>query len=170
MSDIAVKASAPIALKAQLTEDWLAVAIGLLVFGLALLSAAGIDVLGWAVTTSVYTDLSQALNPIAKNYAWLGGGGALIATYLALVAILSVGVLILGGDVKKFAVAFTGVFALAYGSWIVGSYARIAAVTPAEYQKFSIDWSLRLTNEGGFIVALLVGILIANFFRAWPSG
>src|SRR5262249_23412531 len=37
------------------------------------------------------------------------------------------------------------------------------AVTPADLQKFGIDWSLRLTNEGGFIVALLVGIIIANF-------
>ena len=38
-----------------------------------------------------------------------------------------------------------------------------SAVTPADLQKFGIDWSLRLTNEGGFIVALLVGIVIANF-------
>lgn len=164
MSDIAVKVSEPVALKARLTEDWLAVAIGLLVFGLALLSAFGADVLGWAVSTSVYTDLSQALNPITKSYAWLGGGGALVATYVALLVVLSAGVVILGGDVKKFAVAFTAVFVLAYGSWIAGSYAHIAAVTPAEYQKFSINWSLRLTNEGGFIVALLVGIVIANFF------
>ena len=35
MSDIAVKVSEPVALKAQLNEDWLAVAIGLLVFALA---------------------------------------------------------------------------------------------------------------------------------------
>ncbi|RTL52225.1 MAG: putative sulfate exporter family transporter [Bradyrhizobiaceae bacterium] len=147
-----------------MTEDWLAVAIGLLVFGLALLSATGIDVLGWAVSTSVYNDLSLALNPITKSYAWLGGGGALVATYLSLLVVLSIGVAVLGGNVKKFALAFTAVFALAYGSWIGGSYARIAAVTPAEYQKFGIDWSLRLTNEGGFIIALLVGIVIANFF------
>jgi uncharacterized membrane protein YadS len=164
MSDIAVKVSEPIALKARLTEDWLAVAIGLLVFGLALLSVSGTDVLGWAVNTSVYNNLSQALNPVAKAYASLGGGGALIATYAALLVVLSLGVVVLGGDVKKFVPAFTAVFLLAYGSWIAGSYAHIAAVTPADYQKFGIDWSLRLTNEGGFIVALLVGIIIANFF------
>ena len=35
MSDVAVKVSEPITLKARLNEDWLAVAIGLLVFGLA---------------------------------------------------------------------------------------------------------------------------------------
>jgi uncharacterized membrane protein YadS len=164
MSDLAVKASEPVALKTSLTEDWLAVAIGLLVFVLALVSVAGTDLLGWAVTTSVYTDVAQALNPFAKAYAWLGGAGALLATYAALTIILSAGVAALGADVRKFAVAFTAVFAIAYASWIVGSYAYIAAVTPAEQQKFGLTWSLKLTNEGGFVVALLVGLAIANFF------
>jgi uncharacterized membrane protein YadS len=36
-------------------------------------------------------------------------------------------------------------------------------------QKFGIDWSLRLTSEGGFIVALLVGLIIANFFPRFAS-
>jgi uncharacterized membrane protein YadS len=164
MSDIAVERSEPIALKARLNEDWLAVVIGLLVFAASLFSIAGSDLLGWAVTISVYTDVANALNPIAKAYGWLGGGGALVATYAALLVVLSAGVSTLGADVKKFAVAFTAVFAFAYGAWILGSYAYIAAVTPAEQQKFGIGWSLKLTNEGGFVVALLVGLIIANFF------
>jgi hypothetical protein len=36
-------------------------------------------------------------------------------------------------------------------------------VTPADFQKFGINWSLRLTNEGGYIVALIAGLMIANF-------
>ena len=164
MSDIAVKVSQPIALRARLNEDWLAVVIGLLVFAASLFSIAGNDLLGWAVTTSVYADVANALSPIAKAYGWLGGGGALVATYAALLIVLSAGVSTLGADVKKFAVAFTAVFAVAYGSWIFGSYAYIAAVTPAEQQKFGIAWSLKLTNEGGFVVALLAGLVIANFF------
>ncbi|MBR1223006.1 putative sulfate exporter family transporter [Bradyrhizobium sp. U87765 SZCCT0131] len=147
-----------------MSEDWLAVVLGGLVFVLALASIGGTDLLGWAVTTSVYTSLSQALAPAAKAYAGIGGAGALLATYVALVVVLSGAVAALGADVRKFAVAFTVVFAIAYASWIVGSYAYIAAVTPAEQQKFGIAWSLRLTNEGGFIVALLAGIVIANFF------
>src|SRR6201994_4377473 len=170
MSDIAIKASEPLTLRAQLTEDWLAVVIGLLVFGAALVSISGTDILGWAVNTSVYVDLTKALNPFAKAYAWLGGGGSLIATYLSILVVLSVGVATLGADVKKFALAFTAVFAIAYGSWIIGSYAHIAAVTPAEQQKFGITWSLKLTNEGGYIVALVAGLIIANFlprFAEW---
>jgi hypothetical protein len=67
MSDIAVKVSEPIALKARLNEDWLALVIGLLVFALALFSIGGTDLLGWAVNTSVYTDVANALAPIAKT-------------------------------------------------------------------------------------------------------
>ena len=163
MTDVAVKAAERVSLKG-LNEDWLAVIIGLLVFALALVSVSGTDVLGWAVVTSVYTDLSKALGPVSKAYVALGGGGALLATYLALLVVLSAGVAALGDNVKRFAVAFTVLFALAYASWIAGSYAFIAAVTPAEQQKFGISWSLKLTNEGGFVVALLLGLVIANFF------
>src|SRR5882762_10081652 len=67
-----------------ISEDWLSVWIGLLVFVLALGVLGGTDMLGWVVTTSVWTDLSKALNPVSKAYSGLGGVGALIATYVAL--------------------------------------------------------------------------------------
>ncbi len=108
MSDLAVKVSEPIALKARLNEDWLAVVIGLLVFGSALISITGTDLLGWAVSTSIYTDVARALSPFAKAYAWLGGGGALLATYAALLVVLSAGVVTLGADVRKFAARIHG--------------------------------------------------------------
>jgi uncharacterized membrane protein YadS len=145
-------------------EDWLSVAIGLLIFALAIAGLSGTDFLGWVVTTSVWKDPATALGPISKVYANLGGIGALISTYLALLIVLSIAAAALKLDVKRFALAFTVVFAIAYASWIVGSYAYLAVVTPADLQKFGIGWSLKLTNEGGFIVALLAGIIIANFF------
>jgi uncharacterized membrane protein YadS len=93
----------------------------------------------------------------------------LVATYASLLVVLSAGVAAIGGDVRKFAVAFTVVFAIAYASWIVGSYAYVAAVTTAEQQKFGISWSLKLTNEGGFVVALAAGLVIANFFQRFAD-
>src|SRR5438876_4667250 len=147
-----------------ISEDWLSVVIGLLIFVLALAVLANVDLIGWVVTTSVWTNLGQALGTASKAYAPLGGAGALIATYVALLVVLSAAALALKAEVKKFALAFTAVFWIAYASWVVGSYANFAAVTPAELQKFDISWSLRLTNEGGFIFALLAGLIIANVF------
>ena len=77
------------------------------------------------------------------------------------------GIAALGANVGRFALDFTVVFAIAYGSWIIGSYAYIAAVTPSEQQKFGIGWSLKLTNEGGFVVALLAGLVLLVFLRSW---
>jgi uncharacterized membrane protein YadS len=154
----------------RLTEDWLAVWIGLGIFALALVGLGGIDLLGWVVTASVWIDPAQALGTFSKTYSALGGAGALVITYLALLAVLSFGARALDLDVGRFAVAFTVVFALAYGSWIVGSYAHVAAVTPADLQKFGIGWSLKLTNEGGYVIALVTGLIIANAFprlAAW---
>ena len=104
------------AVPARISEDWLAVVIGLGLFGLALLAYAGVDALGWVATTSVWTDPGAALAPASKAYAALGGAGALLLTYLALLLVLSVGALALGEDVKRFALAFTAVFAIAYAS------------------------------------------------------
>ena len=147
-----------------ITEDWLSVWIGLAIFALALAGLGGVDLLGWAVSTSVWIDPGQALSTVSKTYAQLGGAGALAVTYLALLAVLSVGAAALNLDLKRFAIGFTVVFAFAYASWIIGSYAYVAAVTPADQQKFGIGWSLKLTNEGGYVVALLTGLIIANFF------
>ena len=147
-----------------ISEDWLAVWVGLFIFGLAIAGLYGRDLLGWAVTTSVWTDVDKALGTASKGYAGLGGPAALGLTYAALLAILTLAAIALRVSVWRFILGFTFVFALAYASWIAGSYAHIAAVTPADQQKFGIDWSLKLTNEAGFIVALLVGLVIANFF------
>jgi uncharacterized membrane protein YadS len=151
-------------------EDWLAVVIGLLLFVLSLGVIGGADILGWVVTTSVWTDVSKALAPVSKGYARFGGVGALVATYAALLAIMTAGAAALRLEVKRFALAFTVVFALSYLCWIVGSQANLAVTTPADLDKFGIGWSLRLTNEGGYIVALLAGLFIGNFvpgLAAW---
>src|ERR1700722_12090585 len=160
-----VQAAAP----ARLSEDLVAVGLGLGVFVLALLSLAGADALGWLVTTSVWTHPPAAPAPAPKTYASLGGAGALLVPYLVLTAVLSAGAYLLGDDVRRFALAFTAVFVLAYGSWFVGSWAYLAAVTPADQAKFGVSWSLKLTNEGGYIVALLAGLVIANAFPTFAE-
>ena len=146
-----------------MSEDWLSVWIGLLVFLLALGVLVGADILGWVVTTSVWNNISKALAPVSKAYAGIGGIGALIATYVTLLVVLTVGAATLNADLKGFALSFSVVFWISYLCWIVGSYANFAVTTPADMQKFGIGWSLKLTNEGGFIVALIAGLVIGNF-------
>jgi uncharacterized membrane protein YadS len=147
-----------------LTEDWLSLIIGLVVFALSLGLVAGVDVLGWIVTTSVWNDSSKALAPVSKAFAGMGGVGALIATYFALLVLMTAGAAALRADIGRFVVAFSAVFWLSYACWIIGSYANLAVNTPADMQKFGITWSLRLTAEGGFVVALIAGLIIGNFF------
>src|SRR5205823_1588899 len=151
------------------TEDWLAVVIGLLVFVLSLGVLGGADILGWVVTTSVWTDLSKALAPVSKAYAGIGGVGALLITYLALLVVMTLGAAALRTDVKRFALGFTAVFWLSYACWIIGSWANFAVNTPADMQKFGISWSLKLTSEGGFIVALLGGLFVGNFLPGFAD-
>ena len=156
--------SAESAAPVRLNEDWLAVLIGLGIFAIGLLAMVGLDALGWVATTSVWSDPTIALAPVSKAYASLGGGVSLLLTYLVLLIVLSAGAAALGEDVRRFALAFTLVFVIAYASWFIGGWARLAAVTPAEQAKFGLSWSLKLTSEGGFIVALIAGLVIANFF------
>jgi uncharacterized membrane protein YadS len=138
-------------------------------FALALFSLFGADALGWVATTAVWADPSAALAPASKAYASLGGVGALIVTYVVLTAVLSAAAYTLGDDVKRFAIRFTVAFVIAYGAWFVGSWAHFAAVTPADQAKFGVSWSLKLTSEGGFIIALLAGLVIANGFPAFAE-
>src|SRR5205809_1511303 len=82
---------------------------------------------------------------------------------------MTAGAAALKADLRRFALGFTAVFWISYLSWIAGSYANLAATTPADMQRFGISWSLRLTNEGGFILALIAGLIIGNFFPGFAA-
>lgn len=146
----------------RLTEDWLSVYIGLFLFVLSLALLFGADLLGWAVKTVVWTDITAALKPVSGAYQGLPGLGSLLVTYVFLTVVMAIGAAALGANVRRFVKGFTAVFVISYICWIIGSYAYIAA-TPNELSQFGIGWSMNLTAEAGFIVALIVGLLIGNF-------
>ena len=145
------------------SEDWLSVWIGLLIFVLSLGVFVGADILGWGITTAVWTDLGKALAPVSKAYAGLGGIGSLVATYLFLLVIMTIGAAALKADIGKFVTGFTFVFWASYVCWIVGSWAYLAA-TADKLKAFGISWSLNLTAEAGFLVALIAGLVVGNLF------
>jgi uncharacterized membrane protein YadS len=159
---VSAKRSRTASVRPGFNEDWLAVCIGLFTFSCSLALLLGADLLGWAVTTSVWTSPGKALATVSKGYATLPGLWALVATYAFLLVVLTVGAKLLHANVARFAQGFSIIFFLSYLCWFLGSWAFIAA-TPDKRQALKIDWSLNLTNESGFIIALLVGLIIGNF-------
>jgi uncharacterized membrane protein YadS len=190
-----------------ISEDWMALWLGLFIFILSLGTFGGMDILGWGINTSVWTDPAKAMSPISKTYqglkgeitkidgqkltirkadgkedtivvkepaaalkvgdkyekTGLSGFASLLLTYLVMMAIMSTGAKLIGADVKKFAIGFTAIFWISYACWFAGNYAYIAA-TKDKLAAFKIPWSLSLTGESGFIIALLAGLVMGNFF------
>jgi len=152
-----------------ISEDWLSLWLGLFVFIISLGVMINIDLLGWGVKPNMWTNLSTAVSPISKNYAFMSGWLSVVLTYVAFMLVLGVGVKALNGDLKKFLYGFTLIFWMTYACVIIGHQANIAANSPSAMEKFGISWSLRLTGESGLIVALLAGLCIGNFFPAFAE-
>jgi uncharacterized membrane protein YadS len=158
------------------TEDWWAVWIGLFVFALSFAALAGVDLLGWGIDTRVWSNIAQATAPIAtadayaskdlppdffSPYKSLPGLVSLALTYAFLLAVLSIAARSMKFNLARFAASFTVIFWISYLCWLVGNYVYIAA-TPNRRPP-GVGWSLGLTGEAGFIVALLAGLFIGNF-------
>ncbi len=149
--------------KKGISEDWLSLCLGLFIFLLGLGVFVGLEFLGWSIKTSVWTDITKALAPVSKTFKGMSGITSLICTYLFLLVVMGFGAKALGARVGKFILGFTVVFWLAYVCWVAGHYAYIAA-TPDKLKNFGITWSLNLTGEAGYIIALMAGLIIGNFF------
>lgn len=143
-------------------EDWLALAIGLLIFVAASAGIAGFETFGWAIKTNIWLDPGKILSPVSARLAGLPGLAALLMTYLFLALLMGSGAVLLGAKLNRFLAAFTVVFFLSYFCFALGHYAYIAA-TGDQLKKWGIPWSMNLTGEAGYIVALLAGLVIGNF-------
>lgn len=143
------------------TEDGLAVLLGSLVVAMGLGSAAGVDLLGWSATVKEWAGPAAAVKPAGKAYASLGGIGSVLATYLFLVGVLSMGASRLGVSPRAFAARFTVLYFVAFGCWIAGHWSYIAAAP--HKRPAGVDWSLGLTGEAGYLLALVAGLAVANF-------
>src|SRR5213594_1856016 len=147
----------------RVSEDCLALMIGLFLFLISLPGLAGADVFGWAIKTNVWTNVSQIMTPVSRKYPNVKGIAALILTYLLLLGILTIAAkAALRVRLSRFVNGFTLVFFISYACFALGHFAYIAA-TPVELKKFGIPWSLNLTGEAGFIVALIAGLVVGNF-------
>nr|WP_321464603.1 putative sulfate exporter family transporter [uncultured Desulfobulbus sp.] len=195
-----------------ISEDWLALILGLIIFGLGLGSFKGNDLLGWGAKTGVWINPAKAITAISTSYQTVGGEitkidgqkvtvkkkdgkeasvtvegdvsslkvgdqyerkgmsplVSLILTYGFALVIMSLGAIALGANLRKFVVGFSLAFWIAYLCWFMGHFAFIAA-TKEQTAKFGISWAMSMTGEFGFIIALIAGLIIGNFFPGLTS-
>lgn len=56
-----------------ISEDWLALLLGLVIFALSLGSFQGVDVLGWGAKTGVWVEPAKAITAISSTYQTVKG-------------------------------------------------------------------------------------------------
>ena len=56
-----------------ISEDWLALILGLIIFGLSLGSFQGMDILGWGAKTGVWIEPGKAITAISAKYQTVAG-------------------------------------------------------------------------------------------------
>jgi uncharacterized membrane protein YadS len=151
------------------SEDWLAVATGLVVSLLALALLIGGNLLGWAMAPRTWLDIANSVRPASQEYAKVQPVVLLLSTYGFILVLMTICAALLHKNMLKFLVSFTILFCVAYFCWVLGNYAYVAVTTPAEMHQLGMAWSLGLTGEFGYVVALLVGLAIANLAPALAS-
>jgi len=145
-------------------EDWWAVWLGLFFFGLGLFSIAGVDLVGWVAYPSTWIDITRSVKVLGEAYQGIGPVWGLITTYIVFTIATCIGAYFQKLDVKRFFFGWTFIFVLTYAAWILGHYAVITAdVTTRD--KYGLDYSLSLGEGGPFILCLILGLIIGNFFK-----
>ena len=147
--------------KKGISEDWLSLWLGFFIFVLGLALFLGLDLLGWGVKTSVWTNITKAISPVSGAYKGMPGLLSLLLTYIFMMVVMGIGAIALKANLGRFILGFTLVFWIGYGCWLLGHFGYIASTNAA---KDGIGWSLKLTGEAGFIVALIIGLIVGNFF------
>ncbi|MFC2172332.1 putative sulfate exporter family transporter [Acidobacteriota bacterium] len=148
-------------------EDWWAVWLGLTFFALGLLSITGVDLVGWVAYPSKWggtVSIVKAVNPLGEGYGWLGPIGSIFVTYLAFTIATTVGAYFMRWNVVRFVLGWTIIFGITYIVWIIAHHAFLAA-NITNRAKYGLESSLSLGGGASYIIALLVGLIIGNFFK-----
>ncbi len=144
------------------SEDWWAVWLGLFIFALGLGPIFGLDLLGWVSKFGVWMDIQKAVSPISPGFKTMSGVTSMILTFAFMLALTTVGAVAMGINPVKYIAGFTIVYWIVFACMVLGNYAYIAA-TPDKQAAFKIPWSLSL-GEMGFVIAMIIGLIIGNFF------
>jgi hypothetical protein len=87
-----------------LNEDWLALALGLGLFVVALLGVTGHEPFGCGIKTSVWLEPGKILTPMSAKFAKVSGLASLGLTYIVMALVLGIGAGLLGRSSTVFPV------------------------------------------------------------------
>jgi len=169
------------------TEDWWAVWLGLAFFSLGLLTLLGIDLVGWiaypskwvfsmpegAISKKIVT-IDKAFYPLGGKYSLtardmyqsLGPIGSILVTYIIFTIATMTGAYFQKWDVKRYFIGWTFIFFVTYLVWFIGHHAFFAAsAVDLKKSHFPAMFTLSLGGGASFILALMVGLIIGNFFK-----
>jgi len=148
------------------TEDWWAVWLGLIMFLASVSSLWGWDLTGWMAKTGTWVwgkfSIETALKPSGKVV--LHPAMSLLVTYLVFTTLTCIAAWAMKLDVKRFFAAWTVLFVLTWIVWIVGQEAHFK-VPVHEFAKHDLSWGLSLGGGFSYLLALVIGLIIGNFFK-----
>jgi uncharacterized membrane protein YadS len=173
------------------TEDWWAVWMGLFFFGLGLLSILGFDLVGWiaypkkwvlglpeGASAGKIVTLKNAFYALGGKYSLtakdfyksLGPIGSILFTYVVFTIATTIGATCMRWNVKKYLAGWSIIFFMTYIVWFIGHHAFFAAtVIDLKKSGFPDMFTLSLGGGASFILALLVGLVIGNFFKGFSK-
>ena len=110
------------------------------------------------------------------------GWWSIIWTYIILSIVTFTGAVAMGWDRKKFFIGWTIIYFMTIAVWFIGHHAFFAASTKPvkalvdgkeqamkQYQLYGLPFSLSLGGGASFILALIVGLVIGNFFKKFAK-
>jgi uncharacterized membrane protein YadS len=127
-------------------DDWWALWIGMLLFFVSLPSYYGVYLFGWVPAASSWTNVTSAISTKLFN-PWVG----LVAVFVFLLVLLTPVMKLVGVKALNWIRGFTTIFAISWAIWIASNYTPVIKTMGSA--------------EVGFVIALLVGIVIANVAR-----
>jgi uncharacterized membrane protein YadS len=102
-------------------------------------------------------------------YKSLGPIGSILVSYVILTVATTIGAYFMKWNVKKFLAGWTIIFFMTYLVWFIGHHAFFAA-TVIDLKKSKFDmFTLSLGGGASFILALIVGLIIGNFFKSFAN-
>ncbi len=165
-------------------EDWWAVWLGVGFFFLSLFNLAGVDLVGWITYPTKWVlyppeggkgAVSHAFYALGKKYSVTAKGfykglgwWSVLWTYVVFTIATCIGAAFMRWNLKRFFTGWTIIYFLTIATWFLGHHAFIAA-NKINMKQYGLNFALSLGGGGSFILALIVGLIIGNFFKPFAN-